>query len=342
MDMDAHGTRFEVTTVADDLVVLHAGTEVRRFDGLRSATDYEFLGQHVRTLERPPGELLSRFATVNDVHFGEDECGRIDDRLDGPILRRASGEEPYPETMSRGAVREIVEAGIATVIVKGDLTKDGTVEEFADFERCYRDAFGEGLHVIRGNHDAYRGQSDYAGDDVVRLAGATVAMIDTTIAGKPSGQVTDEQFQLLRDLSVHSDPPVVVVGHHPQWVSGERSPDYFGINPDDSEHLTALIGERPAIVAYLAGHTHRHRLRLLPSGVPTIEVGCVKDFPGTWAEYRVYESGILQIVHRISNPEALAWSERCRYLYSDFGIDYATYALGTLQDRCLTIGLRPR
>jgi len=28
-----------------------------------------------------------------------------------------------------------------------------------------------------------------------------------------------------------------------------------------------------------------------PGSVPTIEVGCVKDFPGTWAEYRVYETG---------------------------------------------------
>ena len=50
-------------------------------------------------------------------------------------------------------------------------------------------------------------------------------------------------------------------------------------------------------------------------GVPCVEVGCVKDFPGTWAEYRVYEGGIMQVHHRISTPEALAWSERCRHLY---------------------------
>ena len=74
--------------------------------------------------------------------------------------------------------------------------------------------------------------------------------------------------------------------------------------------------------------------------VPTIEVGCVKDFPGTWAEYRVYETGVMQVVHRISSPEALVWSERCRHLYSDFGIDYETYALGRLEDRCFTLQLR--
>ena len=75
-------------------------------------------------------------------------------------------------------------------------------------------------------------------------------------------------------------------------------------------------------------------------GVPSIEVGCVKDFPGAWAEYRVYDGGLLQIVHRISSSEALAWSEACRDLYSDFGLDYTEYALGRLDHRCFAIPLR--
>jgi hypothetical protein len=76
------------------------------------------------------------------------------------------------------------------------------------------------------------------------------------------------------------------------------------------------------------------------SGIPTIEIGCVKDFPGSWAEYRVYEGGVMQVVHRISSPDALAWSDRCRHLYEDFGTDYESYAMGTLEDRCLILPLR--
>ena len=49
---------------------------------------------------------------------------------------------------------------------------DGLEEEFAAFEACYRGAFGDRLHVIRGNHDAYRGQGAYAGDEVVDLPGS--------------------------------------------------------------------------------------------------------------------------------------------------------------------------
>ena len=98
---------------------------------------------------------------------------------------------------------------------------------------------------------------------------------------------------------------------------------------------------RPAIVAYTAGHTHRHRVRWVGGGVPSIEVGCVKDFPGTWAEYRVYDGGILQVVHRMSSPEALAWSEQCRDAVLRLRRRLrARYALGTLDDRCFAIALR--
>jgi Icc protein len=46
------------------------------------------------------------------------------------------------------------------------------------------------------------------------------------------------------------------------------------------------------------------------------------------------------VVHRMSSPAALEWSERCRHLYSDFGVDYESYALGALADRCFEIALR--
>ncbi len=334
------GSRVDVTTVADDLVVLHAGTEVRRYQGLAPGSEHDLDGVVVRTATTPGGELLCRFATVNDVHFGEVECGRIDDHAIGPILRAAPGEEPYPETMNRSAVAEITELAPQAVFVKGDLTNDGTDEQFAAFEACYRNAFGERLHVVRGNHDSYEGQQRYHGDTRVDLPGVTIALLDTAIPTETTGTIRPEQTAWLDELAASADRPVVVMGHHQQWVGGERSDDYFGLHPDASDALTEVVARRASIVAYTAGHTHRHRVRPMACGVPSVEIGCVKDFPGTWAEYRVYEGGIMQVVHRISSPEALSWSERCRGLYSDFGIDYQTYALGSLDQRCFTIPRR--
>ena len=335
----------DVTTVADDLVVVHDRTEVRRYADLTPGTDHVLDGVEVHTLERPGGELLCRFATVNDVHFGETEAGRIDDLADGPIRRSEPGADPYPEVMNRAAAAEIASIDPAAVIVKGDLSVDGRPEEWAAFEACYRDPFGQRLHVVRGNHDAYRHQGDYAGDRWIELAGVVIALLDTTIPGATTGEIETEQLDWLDALTASEagdgGRPVVVMGHHQQWIGdpdGSRSDDYFGLHPDSSDALDELAARRPSVVAYAAGHTHRHRVRpMRRAGIPSIEVGCTKDFPGTWAEYRVYESGIMQVVHRMSSPDALAWSESCRNLYADFGVDYESYALGTLADRCFTL-----
>jgi hypothetical protein len=120
----------DLTTVADDLVVLHDGAQVLAFTDLPPDTTVRVNGIEAHTLPRPGGELLCRFATVNDVHFGELEAGRIDDSPLGPVQRIDPGEPPYPETMSQGAVDEIAAIDPAAVVVKGDLTMDGAEDEF--------------------------------------------------------------------------------------------------------------------------------------------------------------------------------------------------------------------
>ena len=331
----------ELTTVADDLAVVHDGLTVRRYEGLEPDTAFAYDGIAGRTLPRPPGELWCRIATVNDVHFGEVEAGRIDDLEEGPIRRPPEGAEPYPETMNRAAAGEIAAIDPAAVFVKGDLSLDGTADEWAAFERCYRTPFGERLHVVRGNHDSYRHQEEYAGDSWVELPGVAVALLDTAIPGATTGRIRPDQIGWLESRAAATDLPVLVMGHHQQWVGrpgGNRSDDYFGLHPDSSDALDAAFTRHDNLVAYTAGHTHRHRVRtMIRSERPSVEVGCTKDFPGTWAEYRVFEGGILQVVHRMSSPAALEWSESCRGLYSDFGIDYEGYAMGRLSDRCLVI-----
>ena len=344
-DASSVGAAVELTTVADDTATFHLrGPDglvvVDHVEGLEPDRPHERHGTSFETLARPSGPLRCRIGTVNDIHFGEIEAGRIDDRTDGPIMRAPAGTEPYPETMNRAVVAEMAAAGLDRVIVKGDLTTSASTEEFAAFEATYRAAFDGHLDVVRGNHDAVEGRTAYAGDQWIDVAGAAVALLDTVIPDAPSGTLTAAQLDWLDAGAAASTVPVIVMGHHQQWVDGERNPEYFGIEPDASDALSAVLARRPAIVAYTAGHTHRHRVRGVAGGVPSIEVGCVKDFPGTWAEYRIYDGGILQIVHRISAPDALAWSESCRGLYADFGVDYASYALGRLSDRCFAIPLR--
>jgi Icc protein len=69
-----------------------------------------------------------------------------------------------------------------------------------------------------------------------------------------------------------------------------------------------------------------------------VEVACVKDFPGSWAEYRIHDNAIFQVHHRIgADPAARRWSEQCRTM---FGGHYPRYALGEESDRCFEVPLR--
>jgi 3',5'-cyclic AMP phosphodiesterase CpdA len=244
--------------------------------------------------------------------------------------------------MNRAAATEIEALGPDAVLVKGDLTADGEDEEFAAFLACYA-RFGDRLHVVRGNHDAYRGQDRFAGDRCVDVPGARLLLLDTAIPGQTTGRLTTDQLAWVADLASDAgDRPVLLFGHHQNWVDGRRDPAYFGLDPDSSDALAATMAPHPNVLGYFAGHTHRHRVRRRPDvpGAVFVEVGCVKDFPGTWAEYRVHEGAVVQVVHRISDPAALRWSERCRHLYRDFGVDYQTYALGTLEERCFVLPAR--
>ena len=328
----------ELTTVTDDGAVFHQGESVLRVEGLRPDTEYEHHGVAFRTLPRP-GARLATVATVNDVHFGETECGIIEGLDIGPILRAEEGEPPYPETMNRAAVEEIAAFDPDAVVAKGDLTTHGQTPEYEAFLAAYGEAFGDRLHHVRGNHDAYFGETFAAfPTQEVTVDGVTLAVLDTVIPGQSNGQVTAYQLEWLDELGARADRPVLVFGHHHVWSpqSRTRADTYFGIRPDDSEALIAVFARRPALRGYFAGHTHRNRVRRFPvtGDVPFVEVACVKDFPGAWAEYRVHEGGILQVHHRISTPAALSWTERTRAM---FGGSYPKYAFGRLDERCFAI-----
>jgi len=337
------------TRVGDAERVTRGPYHAPRVDGLEPDESYELavegvaphelLPSSVRTLARPPGRLRATIATANDVHFGEVECGRLADAPEvGPILRSPPGAPPYPQTMNRAAVAEITVLSPDAVVVKGDLTHVGTEAEYAAFLDAYG-VLGDRLHHVRGNHDAMTDPTmavegaPYA----VALDGVTLAVLDTVIPGSDRGQLAGDQVAWLDDLAEATSDPVLVFGHHHVWDldADHRSATYFGINPDDSEQLAAVVGLHENLVGYFAGHTHRNRVRRFEPArrVPFCEIGCAKDYPGSWAEYRVYDGGYTQVVRRIAAPAAMAWTEQTRVMYSGL---YRDYALGGLHERCFT------
>ncbi len=336
--MDAHATApGELTTVADDEIVVHAGAQVCTYDELPPDTVVEVGGFTTRTLPRR-GELLSRITTVNDVHFGETVAGHIDGAEGFETYSVGPDDPPYPEVMNAGAVAEMATWEPDLVVAKGDLTSNGTEEEYRRFLEVYGGAFGDRLLHVRGNHESYHGLQCAAWPMQEReLPGVTVALLDTSRDGRANGDLSGDQLEWLDELASRADRPVLVFGHHPVWnpAEEERTDAVFGLVPGATEALDEVFARRPALLGYFAGHTHRNRVVRLPaSHKPFVEVACVKDYPGTWAEYRVYEGVILQVHRRISTPDALEWSETTRHM---FGGLYRDYAFGRLDERCFAL-----
>ncbi len=347
----ATGDDAEVTTaIGDREVVTRGPVHVARITGLEPATPYRLevdgapasalLPAEVTTLPAPPGRRLGTVATANDVHFGEQECGRLGGAEEvGPIFSTPAGETPYFDTMNQGAVEEIEALAPDAVIVKGDLTDTGSDEQYEMFLDTYG-RLGSRMHHVRGNHDAMLSTEIASADApfAVEVPGATLAVLDTVRPGTDRGRLSAAQLEWLDTLAAESTGPVLVFGHHHPWApsSPERDDGYFGINPDDSEALCRVIARRETIVGYFAGHTHRNRVRHFAEArnVPIVEVACVKDYPGAWAEYRLHEGGYTQLVHRIASPEALAWTEQTRQMFAGL---YRDYALGSQPDRSFTV-----
>ena len=299
---------------------------------------------------RRSGSVLTKLATVNDLHFGETVCGLIEGIELGPTLRDDPGSEPYPIVMNRAAVSEIAALSPDLVVAKGDLTATGSGAEYAQFQATYRAAFEDRLIVTLGNHDKPQAGGEVPPVPMVQsadLEGVRVVVLDTARDGRVGGELTVEQTDQLDELALASDRPVLVFGHHP--VGGKDIDRLFGprseyencLDPPSTSRLVDVVARRTGILGYFAGHTHRNKVRHLPETgtFPWVEVGCVKDFPGSWAEYRITEDVIEQVHHRISDPEALRWSERCR---SMFGGRYPLYALGRDSDRCFKLTIRDR
>jgi 3',5'-cyclic AMP phosphodiesterase CpdA len=334
------------TTVGDRHVVTTGRYHSARVTGLDPATKYRLqvdgveptplLPATVTTLREPGRQRVATVATVNDVHFGETECGKLGTPEEiGPVFEAAPGEEPYPTIMNRGAISEIAQLAPDAIVAKGDLTDHGTDAQYQAFLDAYG-ALGPHMHHVRGNHDAMTSPNlATTAPFRVDLKGVTLAVLDTVKPGTDSGQVTTAQIEWLTALATETTQPVLVFGHHHPWDPGSktRNDAYFGINPDDSDRLCEVIRKHDAIGGYFAGHTHRNRVRRFHAArnVPIVEVACVKDYPGAWAEYRIYEGGYVQLARRISTPDAMAWTEKTRGMFAGL---YRDYALGALEDRC--------
>ncbi len=292
----------------------------------------------VTTLDPPPGRLLSRFATISDLHLGATHWGALRTMVD-----HSGHPVPHPYRCASAAIAEARHWGATQLIIKGDTVHH---ERPADFEQLARlvDEFSDlPMLLIPGNHDVDRKPGAIPSEVGTRrlpfirsvdhhdLPGVRLVAADTTIAGRGVGSVTDVADPII-DRIKSADRPVFVALH--QQLQAGRVPRYWpaGIAaPASTEFLGRLDGQRQPVVVS-SGHTHRNRRRTHGSVLIT-EVASTKDWPGVWAGYAVHEGGIRQVVRRIAAREAMAWTEYSRGAL--LGL-WSRWAPGPRHHRCLT------
>ena len=332
--------------------------------GLSASTEYEVALSgdayprkrvaRTRTMEPPPGRLLSRFATISDCHFGERSFAPL--KLLHDPRPRPKGLDPYTVRCAVAAIAEAEDWGAEMIVAKGDLTQNAKHTEVAIAVQVLRRskvpvAIALGNHDVRGPLDvpSLLGEAGFEASEEASfrdLPGFRLVLGHSPLPDRHSGRLTETHIAQVAALSAGENavgsapgrrgvdpPPAVIVLHHPlrRWPIETHYPP--SVNWRDSRKFASavLAANRSAVV--ISGHTHRNRL-YRAGGLLVSEVGSTKDYPGQWAGYSVYEGGIRQVVRRVERPDAIAWNEMTRRA---LGGVWGRWSPGGLGERCWTL-----
>lgn len=147
------------------------------------------------------------------------------------------------------------------VIISGDLTEDGEVEDYRYLKNWLQEALGETEMVVTlGNHDIK--ENFWAGwfeetaaskpyNQVVTYPEFTVVSFDNSSYGYADGIVDEQQFHWLeKTLEERKDQPILLVTHHHLLPQQSNMPKWPG-----TERFLRLL-EPYDIRGILNGHTH--------------------------------------------------------------------------------------
>lgn len=295
------------------------------------------------TLASPPGAELYRLATVSDLHVGAAAFGyrdRMVDRADDPT-------ELHPLRCARAALVEAQTWGADRMVVKGDVTHDGSRVQWDRIGPILADV-GVPVDVVPGNHDTSirrtvepatalnrHGLTVVEGARAIDLPGLRLLLADTCRRERHGGSVVpvaDRICEALAEARSDGRPALLAVHHH--FQTNDRRPLWPpGIPAHEGDRFLDRAARANPNLFVTSGHTHRHRRRRHGS-ITLTQVGSTKDFPGVWAGYVVHEGGIRQVVRRVAEPSCMTWTERTGD--EIFGL-WRHIAPGRLRDRCFSL-----
>lgn len=289
----------------------------------------------VTTLVPPSGPVLCRIATLNDLHLGEDAFGFLPRCRSGQDASRA-----HPVICLEAALAEISAWAPDLLVIKGDLADSNHPGEYELLAEAL-DGFTAPLLLIPGNHDggnhrhadALRCLADLGlvlVDDVghVDLPGLRVVGANSVWPGHDRGKLTPRLPQLTAALAGAGGPAFLAIHHQ---VMRGPVPHYLppGLLGREARRVLDAVATANPDTVVASGHSHRHRAQRA-GPLLLAEVGSPKDYPGSWAAYEVYATGIVQTARRIADPAAIRWTQST---YRTVGTMWGRWSPGRLGDR---------
>ncbi|MGW0248025.1 metallophosphoesterase [Nocardia goodfellowii] len=155
------------------------------------------------------------------------------------------------------------------VLVTGDVTDSGRAEQYAQAAATLRSELP--VHFLPGNHDdraAFRtGLLDEPASstpinqvawiaDSTSASSVTVALLDSTIPGEPSGSLAPETYDWLSEVlqGAPADKPILLALHHPPAPLFSPVVDVIALA--DPDRLAKLVIDDDRILGVLTGHAH--------------------------------------------------------------------------------------
>ena len=161
------------------------------------------------------------------------------------------------------------------ILMTGDLVNDGQPEQYAQL-RSLIQSVEVPLILVAGNHDDRpllraliadlphaveplpedgSGRLEYDYRELLSAGGPRIIVVDTVVAGRHDGHISDEQIAALVER-LESGERTLIAQHHPPYTSGIGFMDAYGLagGQRELESLRAV----PGVMGVVTGHLHRH------------------------------------------------------------------------------------
>ncbi len=284
-------------------------------DGLDPETRYYYeVGGNKRISERKhfetlssPGQYLFSFATLADLHIGDDNS----------------------KMLAEQCVSEINERGVDFTIVKGDLANDGS-KEHLEGTRDVLDRLQGDYYPIIGNHDVWEYEDGKFSNEYFLATFAHKLLSDSTYYSfdyqdhhficmdsvsrkpapfgnsgvEPDGELSGPQLVWLEnDLEQNIGKPIMVFMHHPVTeVANANSiwPFQMAVETNRGGKKFRQLISRYKVTGVFSGHTHRNEVTYAneTGSIPYPETASTKEYPCGYNVYRVHIEGYIQTFYK--------------------------------------------